>query len=342
MVTLGIETSCDDSAAAVVENDRVLSNVISTQVVHRHYGGVVPEYASRAHLRLLLPVISAALQQAGVDKRDLEGIAVTFGPGLAGSILVGLNVAKSMALALEIPWVGVNHLEGHIFANFLLEEKPGMPFLCLIVSGGHTQLVVVEDEGRYRTLGRTIDDAAGEAFDKVARVLGLGYPGGPAVAQLAEQGNPRAIAFPRALLQEGNFHFSFSGVKTAVLYYARALSAEELRAQLPDIAASFQAAVVEVLVQKTMAAAKLCGLDTICLAGGVAANKALREALAAAAAERGCKLFVPPPALCTDNAAMVARAGISRLARGERSGDELRPEPSLALGGEEQMPWGSR
>ncbi len=335
MIILGIETSCDDSAAAVVKDDRILSNVIAAQAIHGRYGGVVPEYASRAHLRSLLPVIDTALREARVTMQELDGIAVTYGPGLAGSILVGLNVAKSMALALDIPWVGINHLEGHIFANFLLPEKPVPPFLCLVVSGGHTQLVVVEDEGRYRTVGRTIDDAAGEAFDKVARVLGLGYPGGPAVASLAEQGDPCAINFPRALMQEGNFNFSFSGVKTAVLYYARSLPEESLREQLANIAASFQAAVVEVLVQKTMAAAKHWQLDTVCLAGGVAANKELRLRLEQAAAAHGCRLIVPPVALCTDNGAMIARAGVSRLRRGERSPDELGPVPSLVLGEEE-------
>lgn len=336
MITLGIETSCDDSAAAVVDDDRILASVISSQTIHGRYGGVVPEYASRAHLRLLLPVIDAALRKAQVTVQELHGIAVTYGPGLAGSILVGLNVAKSMALALDIPWVGVNHLEGHIFANFLLPEKPVPPFLCLVVSGGHTQLVVVEDEGRYRTVGRTIDDAAGEAFDKVARVLGLGYPGGPAVARFAERGDPCAIDFPRALMQKGNFNFSFSGIKTAVLYYARSLSQESLNQQLPNIAASFQAAVVEVLVHKTMAAAKHWQLDTVCLAGGVAANRELRVRLGKAAAAHGCRLIVPPATLCTDNGAMIARAGISRLRRGERSPDELRPDPSLVLGQEEE------
>ncbi|MDZ7271068.1 MAG: tRNA (adenosine(37)-N6)-threonylcarbamoyltransferase complex transferase subunit TsaD [candidate division KSB1 bacterium] len=336
MRILGIETSCDDSAAAVVDDDRILANVISSQGIHREYGGVVPEYASRAHMRLLLPVIRHALDLANLQTRDLEAIAVTYGPGLAGSILVGLNVAKSMALALNIPWVGVNHLEGHIFANFLGQAKPPVPFLCLIVSGGHTQLVIVEAEGRYRTIGRTIDDAAGEAFDKVARVLGLGYPGGPALAHLAESGNPHAIAFPRPMMEEGNLDFSFSGIKTAVLYYVQGLGEEEARRQLPDIAASFQAAVVDVLVRKTMAAAAKWHMRTICLAGGVAANTALREALETEAESQGCRLYVPPQELCTDNAAMIARAGLSHIERGERAADELRPEPALTLGFEEE------
>lgn len=335
MRILGIETSCDDSAAAVIENDRILANVISSQPIHQEFGGVVPEYASRAHLRLLLPVLQKALNQAGLRLRELEGIAVTYGPGLAGSILVGLNVAKSLALALDIPWVGINHLEGHIFANFLSEEKPVIPFLCLIVSGGHTQLVIVEAEGRYRTIGRTIDDAAGEAFDKVARVLGLGYPGGPAVARLAESGNPHAVTFPRAMMEEGSFDFSFSGVKTAVLYYVRALSEESVRRQLADIAASFQAAVVEVLVRKTIAAAEKWNLPHIALAGGVGANQALRAALAAEASARGYRLYLPPRELCTDNAAMIARAGLSHLQKGERAPYELRPEPALTMGFEE-------
>ncbi len=335
MRILGIETSCDDSAAAVVEDDRILANVISSQAIHQDYGGVVPEYASRAHLRLLPAVMKSALRQAQVQLSELDGIAVTYGPGLAGSVLVGLNVAKSLALALELPWVGVNHLEGHIFANFLIPDSPTFPFLCLIVSGGHTQLVIVEAEECYRTIGRTIDDAAGEAFDKVARVLGFGYPGGPAVARLAESGDPQRVTFPRAMMEEDNFDFSFSGLKTAVLYYVRALSEDEVQRQLSDIAASFQAAVVDVLVRKTIAAAEKYELPTICLAGGVAANKALRQALAAEAAARGCRLHVPPPVLCTDNGAMIARAGISHLQRGRRSSDELRAEPALTLGFDE-------
>lgn len=336
MLVLGIETSCDETSAAVVDAIyAVRANVIYSQQEHAAFGGVVPELASRAHIRALVPVVRAALAQAGVELGGLDGIAVTRGPGLVGSLLIGISLAKALALATDKPLIGVHHLEGHIFSN-LIEHRIEPPFLTLLVSGGHTELLRVGELGCYEVLGRTRDDAAGEAFDKVAKLLELLPPtgmvmGGRAVAEWAERGDPQAIPFPRALEREAGFDFSFSGLKTAVLNHVRCLSPEERRRQLPDIAASFQEAVVDALVARTLRAMEHTGVETVALAGGVAANRRLRACLQEAVAARGGQLFYPSPALCTDNAAMIAAAGLFHLSRGTRSGYDLDATPRLSL-----------
>ena len=304
---LGIETSCDETAAAVVVGGaEVRSSVVSSQVdLHAAYGGVVPELAGRAHLELLTPVLAEALARAGIDTgADLDAVAATVGPGLIGSLLVGVSAAKALALVWDVPFVGVNHLEGHLFAALLDHPGIGWPVAVLLVSGGHTMIVSMEGPGRYRLLGQTLDDAAGEAFDKVARFLGLGYPGGPAIERAATDGDPGAFAFPRAMADDG-LDFSFSGLKTAVVHAVR----RRPDARDEDVAASFQRAVVDVLVAKTVRAAVAMGARGLCLAGGVAANGPLREAVAAAAAELGVPAHLPSRAMCTDNAAMIAAAG---------------------------------
>jgi N6-L-threonylcarbamoyladenine synthase len=305
-VVLGIETSCDETAASVVIGGReVRSSVVSSQVdLHARYGGVVPEIASRAHLDLLVPVVAEAMVEAGVEGPDIDAVAATYGPGLIGALLVGVSHAKALALVWDRPFVAVNHLEAHLYASFLEEPDLDMPVVVLLVSGGHTLLVHMEGAGRYHVLGQTLDDAAGEAFDKVARYLGLGYPGGPAVDRVARQGDPAAIAFPRAMRDEG-FDFSFSGLKTSVVNHVRKNPA----VATPDVAASFQEAVVDVLVAKARRAADEVGAKAICLGGGVAANSRLREAMVEACAEDGRRAYVPTMAMCTDNAAMVAAAG---------------------------------
>ena len=307
---LGIETSCDETAAAVVVGGRdVLSSVVSSQVdLHARFGGVVPELASRAHVELLTPVVAEALVTAGVEGPDLAAVAATTGPGLIGALLVGVSHAKAMALVYGVPFVGVNHLEGHLYAAFLEEPDLELPAVVLLVSGGHTMLILMEDHGRYRLLGQTIDDAAGEAFDKVARFLGLGYPGGPAIDRLAMEGDPSAIDFPRGLLEEA-YDFSFSGLKTSVITYVR----KNPDVQVADVAASFQEAVVDVLVRKARRAARDTGAKAICLAGGVAANSSLRERTLDACIEDGLRAYLPSRAMCTDNAAMIAAAGWWRL-----------------------------
>ncbi|MBN1541066.1 tRNA (adenosine(37)-N6)-threonylcarbamoyltransferase complex transferase subunit TsaD [candidate division KSB1 bacterium] len=332
MIVLGIETSCDETSAAVVDDSRLLSNIIATQSIHEAYGGVVPEFASRAHLRNLLPVIRYALEQAGIGLPEVQGCAVTYGPGLAGSLLVGLGVCKGLALSLGIPWIGINHLEGHIVAPAADGVHPAYPHISLIVSGGHTLLVWVEKPLVYHIVGRSIDDAAGEAFDKVAKVLGLGYPGGPAVQKAAEGGDPLAIDFPRALLDRDSLDFSFSGLKTAVLYYAQSQGAEKTREQTADIASSFQQAVIDILAHKAFAALKKFDCHTLIVAGGVARNLALRRRFDRDCQEQGITLHIPPLELCTDNAGMIARAGLMRLSRGERSNFDLDCVPNLALG----------
>jgi N6-L-threonylcarbamoyladenine synthase len=329
VIVLGIETSCDDTGAAVVDGGRLLSNVVSTQMVHRNFGGVVPELASRAHVRLILPVIRQALDQAGIEKKNLQGLAATYGPGLAGSLLVGLSTAKAMALSLGLPFVGVNHLEGHLWANFLAHPGLEPPFVVLIASGGHTQLVHVRSGFRFEVMGRTRDDAAGEAFDKVAKLLGLGFPGGPVIERRAETGNPDAVRFPQATLGAESLDFSFSGVKTAVLNHVRTIGEDETRRTLPDIAAGFQKAVVDVLVRKTLSAADRAGVRTVCLAGGVALNRSLRSRLVEHAASKNLSVHFPPPQLCSDNGAMIAAAGHHRLVSGFTSPLTLAPAPSL-------------
>jgi N6-L-threonylcarbamoyladenine synthase len=332
VIVLGIETSCDETAAAVLDGGRkVLSSVVASQDdVHAPYGGVVPELASRRHLEVIVPVIRRALAEAGMSLRDLDGIAVTQGPGLVGSLLVGCSAAKALAWAHGTPLVGVNHLEGHIYAAFLEERTPEHPFLALVVSGGHTALYVASEPRRYARIGQTRDDAAGEAFDKVAKLLGLSYPGGPAIERAATGGDPRAISFPTANMSDGAPDFSFSGIKTAVSLHVRragTLSA----AALADVAASFQATVVKTLVRKSLRAGQRLGIRRLVLTGGVAANTALRQALQAECGERGWELFIPSRTLCTDNAAMIAAAGHDRLEAGERAPLTMNADPGMPL-----------
>lgn len=330
-LTLGIETSCDETSAAVLRGTReLLSCVIATQIpIHQKYGGVVPEIASRNHILSILPVIEQALAEAGTELAEIDQIAVTYGPGLVGALLVGVSAAKSLAFSLGVPLIGVNHLEGHIFANFLATQDLTPPFMALVVSGGHTALVDVADYETFRQMGRTRDDAAGEAFDKVARVMGLPYPGGPEIDKLARTGNPAAIDFPRALAQEGNYEFSFSGLKSAVLNY---INSEQMKGYVlnkADIAASFQSAVVEVLVHKALEAIREAGRDTLVLAGGVAANAALEKRLRETAEDQGIRYLYPPLRLCTDNAAMIACRGAYQAAAGKYSDLYLNAVPGL-------------
>lgn len=306
MLILCIESSCDETAAAVIRDGReILSNVVASQVdVHSRYGGVVPELASRKHVEAISVVINSAMEEAGVTVDQIEGIGVTQGPGLVGALLVGLSTAKSMAWTLDVPLAAVHHIEGHILAPFL-EEAPAFPFLALAVSGGHTHLYRVDGIGRYKTLGQTLDDAAGEAYDKVAKLLGLGYPGGALIDRLATRGNPAAIDFPRPMLHKPNFNFSFSGIKTAVLQYVNKCQQPIDDGHLADIAASFQEAMVEVLTRKTLRAAEAQGLQRIVVAGGVACNSGLRARFEGLSAKHGVKVFFPSPSLCGDNAAML-------------------------------------
>ncbi|MBO8128784.1 MAG: tRNA (adenosine(37)-N6)-threonylcarbamoyltransferase complex transferase subunit TsaD [Peptococcaceae bacterium] len=331
---LGIETSCDETSAAVVaDGEEICSNVIASQIdLHRKFGGVVPEVASRRHLEALNPVIGEALEKAGIGFKDLHAVAVTCGPGLLGSLLVGLMTAKALAYTLNIPLIGINHLEAHICANLLVDPAPGFPVLCLVVSGGHTDLFLINGFGHYRLLGRTRDDAAGEAFDKVARVLGLGYPGGPAIQKTAAQGDPNAIEFPRAYLEEGTYDFSFSGLKTAVINYLERERQKGRKINEADVAAAFQQAVTGVLVDKIMAAAETYQPAGIWLAGGVAANAALRKELQCRAAERDIPVTIPPPVLCTDNAAMVACAGYYHYLKQDFAPLTLNAVANLPLG----------
>jgi tRNA N6-adenosine threonylcarbamoyltransferase len=330
---LGIETSCDETAVALVEDGRkVMSNVLSSQhEIHGRFGGVVPELASRAHLERLNPLLDEALRAAGAGWRDVDAVAVTQGPGLVGALLVGLATAKALALALDVPLIGVNHLEGHVYANQLEHDVPDPPHVCLLVSGGHTMLVFVPEPFRYEIMGQTLDDAAGEAFDKVARFLGLGYPGGPAVDKASERGNPAAVRLPRAMAGSDDYDFSLSGLKTAVIRYVRGEEAAGRKVDVADLAASFQEAVVDVQVQKTMAAAEDRGAVAILLGGGVVANSRLRDRMAGEAEGRGVPLLYPSPELCTDNAAMIASAGFFRLERGERSSFDIGADPSFPL-----------
>ena len=331
---LGIESSCDETAASVVKNGReVLSNVISSQIaLHTLYGGVVPEIASRKHIEKINQVIEQALADAHVTLEDITAIAVTYGPGLVGALLVGVSEAKAISFATGIPLVGVHHIEGHISANFIENKELEPPFICLVASGGHSHLVVVKDYGEYEIIGRTRDDAAGEAFDKVARAIGLGYPGGPKIDKVSKEGNPDAIHFPRAAVAENEYDFSFSGLKSAVLNYVNKQKMMGAEIVPEDIAASFQQSVVEVLVSKTIKAAKAHGVKKIALAGGVASNSALRTRMQEACERNGFYLSVPAPILCTDNAAMIGCAAYYEYIAGVRDGLDLNANPSLKLG----------
>lgn len=331
---LAIETSCDETAAAVVEDGRnVLSNVISSQIaLHTLYGGVVPEIASRKHIEKINQVIEEALRQADTALDGIDAVAVTYGPGLVGALLVGVAEAKAICYAKKLPLVGVHHIEGHISANYIENKDLEPPFLCLVVSGGHTHLVEVEDYGRYDVLGRTRDDAAGEAFDKVARAIGLGYPGGPKIEQAAKRGNPDAVAFPKAKVDENPYDFSFSGVKSAVLNYINSCRMKNIEIVQEDIAASFQKAVVGVLIDHAMAAAEDLGAEKLAIAGGVASNGALRRGMEEACRKRGIAFYRPSPILCTDNAAMIGAAGYYEYLAGRRDGWDLNAVPNLKLG----------
>ena len=332
MTILGIETSCDETAAAVFSSERgLLSNIIASQKEHERYGGVVPEIASRAHTERIVPVVRAALEQAGTDLRGLDAVAVTSGPGLVGSLLVGVSAAKGIAWAAGLPLVDVHHIEAHVFANLIDHPDLEPPFVALIVSGGHTQLTWVKSWGDYVTLGKTRDDAAGEAFDKVAKLLDIGYPGGPLIDRLAKTGDSSTVRFPKAFIKEDPLAFSFSGLKTAVLLHAESLDPEEREARKADVAASFQEAVVRALVDTSMRAIRKTRSTKLVLAGGVASNSALRTAIREACEERGVAVFQPSPILCTDNGAMVARAGAYWFEAGRRADLSLNPDPRLPL-----------
>ena len=334
VLILAIESSCDETASAVVKNGReVLSNVISSQIaLHTLYGGVVQEIASRKHIEKINEVIQEALDQAGVKLSEIDAIGVTYGPGLVGALLVGVAEAKAISYAAGIPLVGVHHIEGHISANYIACKELEPPFICLVVSGGHTHLVVVRDYGKYEIIGKTRDDAAGEAFDKVARAIGLGYPGGPKIDRLAKEGNPDAIHFPRAKVEDAPYDFSFSGVKSAVLNYLNGCHMKGEPVVEADVAASFQKAVCDVLVEHAVQAVKDYGIPKLALAGGVASNSALREAMKAACEKEGVSFYYPSPILCTDNAAMIGAAAYYEYINGVRSGLDLNAVPNLRLG----------
>ena len=334
ILILAVESSCDETAAAVVKNGReVLSNIISSQIaLHTLYGGVVPEIASRKHIEAIDGVITQALQEAGVTVEDIDAIGVTYGPGLVGALLVGLAEAKALAFAANKPLVGVHHIEGHICANYIENKDFEPPYMALVVSGGHSHLVYVSDYGKYEILGRTRDDAAGEAYDKVARAIGMGYPGGPKIDAAAKKGNPNAVKFPRVFLEEDSYDFSFSGLKSAVLNYVNKQKMMGEPIVPEDIAASFQQAVVEVLVEKTIHAAKERDVKQIAMAGGVASNSALRETMRKACEKEGFYLSIPSPILCTDNAAMIGCAAYYEYMAGVRDGFDLNANPGLKLG----------
>ena len=334
IVILGIESSCDETAASVVRNGReVLSNVISSQIaLHTLYGGVVPEIASRKHIEKINVVIEEALAEAHMTLDDIDAIGVTYGPGLVGALLVGVSEAKAIAYAKNLPLIGVHHIEGHISANYIENKDLEPPFACLVVSGGHTHLVIVKDYGKYEIVGRTRDDAAGEAFDKVARAIGLGYPGGPKIDKVSKEGNPNAIAFPRAKVADSAYDFSFSGRKSAVLNYLNGCKMKNIPIVQADVAASFQKAVVDVLVEHAMHAVEEYGFKKFAIAGGVASNSALRSAMEEACKKRGVAFYHPSPILCTDNAAMIGAAAYYEYLAGTRSGWDLNAVPNLKLG----------
>jgi N6-L-threonylcarbamoyladenine synthase len=333
MIILGIESSCDETAAAVVEDGSLRSTIVASQLDHATFGGVVPEIASRLHEKSIVPVVRQALASADVNLKELSGIAVTRGPGLAGALIVGLGFSKGLAQALGIPLVGIDHMEGHLYANFL-EQPPSptdFPFICLLVSGGHTHLWLVEDSRRYTLLGQSLDDAAGEAFDKGARLLGLGYPGGPAIEAAANRGNREIVQFPRPLSGTPNCDFSFSGLKTALYYYLKRQPGPIPARQRNDLAAAYQEAIIDTLLDRLKQAVRQTGLKRICAAGGVAANLLLRSRLDKWAALEGLEIKYPPLEYCTDNAAMIAMAGYMRCANGEQSSLDLDIRPNLSL-----------
>ena len=334
VLILAIESSCDETAAAVVRNGReVLSNIISSQIaLHTVYGGVVPEIASRRHIEKINQVIEEALEKAGKTLEDITAIAVTYGPGLVGALLVGVSAAKAICFATGKPLIGVHHIEGHISANFIENKDLEPPFVCLVVSGGHTHLVVVKDYGTYGILGCSRDDAAGEAFDKVARAIGLGYPGGPKIDKLSKEGNPDAISFPRAKIDGASYDFSFSGLKSAVLNYLNSCEMKGISVNNADVAASFQKAVIDVLVEHALHAVKEYGFQKFAIAGGVASNSSLRAAFETECAKRKIDFYYPSPVLCTDNAAMIGAAGYYEYQKGTRSGYDLNAVPNLKLG----------
>ncbi len=331
MLVLGIETSCDETSASMVKDGKkILSDIVYSQLVHEKYGGVVPELASREHIRTLIPVVQSALKKAQISKEQIEGVAVTYGPGLVGSLLVGLSFAKGLSYSLGIPFLGINHLEGHIFSIFLENPRLKAPFICIIVSGGHSELILVKDKGEYHSLGRTRDDAAGEAFDKVAKLLGIGYPGGPAIDKISPKGDPDFFRFPRAFLK-GSFDFSFSGLKTAVALYVSKRKSQSSDFPTQDIAASFQEAVVDVLIEKSIKAALSKNVKKIVCVGGVARNSRLRKKFKQRCKDEKFKVFFPSPILCTDNAAMIAACGDFHLSRGESSDLDLNAVPQAEL-----------
>jgi N6-L-threonylcarbamoyladenine synthase len=332
LLILGIDTSCDDTSTSVVEDGiNIISNSISNQTeIHKKYGGIVPELASRRHIEMIWPVVDESLKAAQIKLEDLSAIAVCYGPGLIGSLIVGCSFAKALCYSKDIPLIAVNHLEGHVFSSFLEEPRPTYPFLALIVSGGHTCLYTIKGFNQYKELGRTRDDAAGEAYDKVSKLLGLGYPGGPAIDRLAQDGNPDAIHFPRAYMPE-SFDFSFSGLKTAVLNFVREQKAESMGQTLNDIAASFQASVIDVIVRKTELAIEKEGIRKLTVSGGVAANSKLRRRMKEMAAEKKVEIFIPSVSLCTDNAAMIAAAGYSHFKAGNIAEFTLNPQAYLPL-----------
>ena len=331
---LAIESSCDETAAAVVRNGReVRSNIISSQIdLHKLYGGVVPEIASRKHIEKINQVIEEALSEAGTTLDEIDAIGVTYGPGLVGALLVGVAEAKAIAWAKDIPQVGVHHIEGHISANYIEHPDLEPPFVCLVASGGHTHLVCVKEYGKYEILGRTRDDAAGEAFDKVARAIGLGYPGGPKIEKVSHEGNPHAMEFPRAKIEDGPYDFSFSGLKSAVLNYINGCNMKGIEVVQADVAASFQKAVTDVLVGNAMKAIDEFKMDKFAIAGGVASNGTLREAMREACEKKGVKFYHPSPIFCTDNAAMIGAAAYYDFLAGKRDGLDLNAVPNLKLG----------
>lgn len=333
LITLAIESSCDETSVAILSDGRdVLANVVLSQIdLHKRFGGVVPEVASRKHVESISQIIDEALETANMTFDDIDIIGTTYGPGLVGALLVGLSTAKALAFSLDKPLVGVNHIEGHIYANFIADKELEPPFVCLVVSGGHTHIIHMKDYGEYEILGKTRDDAAGEAFDKVARALELGYPGGPLIDKLSKVGNPDAIKFPRVTLEKGSLDFSFSGLKSSVLNYLNNNKQKNIEIDVKDVAASFQRAVVDVLVEKVLRGAKMVGSDTIVLAGGVSANSELRETLAKACEKEGIKFRVPTLDLCTDNAAMIGCAAYYNYIGGKSADMKLNAIANLSL-----------